>query len=106
MRKIEAVKSKVQTDIVVSIWHEGDRIMTRQEKYGYIRGNHYAAPMVSVGQFTSGHLPTKKEFFKALSEGRVSGTYGWRITIVSNDPFKSYKLIDNYSATVMGLETA
>ena len=72
--------------------------MTPEEKWEYIRGNHFAAPMESVGQFTHGELPTKKAFFKALKEGRVSGTYGTRIVIVSNDPFQSYCLVDWYTA--------
>ena len=72
--------------------------MTTQEKWEYIRGNHFAAPMESVARFTYGELPTKKAFLKALKEGRVSGTYGTRIVIVSNNPFESYCLVDSYTA--------
>ena len=60
--------------------------MNRRQKYQLI------SDMASVGQLTHGDYPSQREFYRALSEGRVSGDYGnkGRIVVVSNDPLKSY----------------
>jgi len=47
----------------------------------------------SIGQSTSGTYPSLFGFKKALSEGRVSGDYDKRITIVSNDPNEEYRFV-------------
>jgi|6_EtaG_2_1085325.scaffolds.fasta_scaffold286246_2 hypothetical protein len=60
--------------------------MNRIQKYQLI------SDMASVGQLTHGHYPGQREFYRALSEGRVSGSYGnqGRIVVSHNDPLKSY----------------
>ena len=60
--------------------------MNRQQKFEMVKD------MSSQGQLTSGRYPSGREFFRALSTGRVAGTYGpsGLLVITSNDPLKSY----------------
>jgi len=66
------------------VWHEGDRVMNRKQKFESIK------EMASVDKLTYGEYPSQREFNRALETGRVAGAYGVAIVITSNDPYKSY----------------
>jgi hypothetical protein len=76
--------------------------MNRKQKYQSIRG------MVSMGNFTANEYPSRREFDKAISEGRVCGNYeGPRVRINSNDPYKDYQFMSRefYNRFFCGEET-
>jgi len=65
-----------------------EKPMTQEQKYEAI------LEMRSIETNTMREHPTKSAFKTALRDGRVTGDYTSRITIVSNDPRKSYTFED------------
>ena len=65
--------------------------MTIRQKYNAITMN-----LHSIGQHTYNEYPTFNEFKTALKEGRVSGNYDKRVTIVSNNANDNFTFISGY----------